>query len=158
VTGVTLLLVLCLGAVVVVGIAAVHAACRTDDERVGCYGARVRRRRLDADADLSTAEAIAARTELSVLAHLVAVLDRQAWTGVPIRSATLDGHTHRWTIEFRDGTSIEVGSDDDVHMRRVTNLARHVPLVVGRVHPDGRSARVLLWSSHHGELSVAVRA
>lgn len=156
--GVTLLLVLCLGAVVVSGVGAMLAARRSEDERAGCYGTKVRNRRLGADADLATAEAIASRTELSSLAQLVAVLDRQAWNGVPIRCASHDGHARRWTIEFRDGTIVDVGSDDHAPLRRLSHLAHQEPLVVGRVHPDGRGARVLLWGRLHGELALALRA
>ena len=155
-SGVVLLLAVCIAGVGFWGVVVAARLREPDDQRRGYYGGRARRRRLDADADDAELVALERRSALDELASLVVVLDRLAWHGIPVVRAVRSPDAAAWTIDFRDGTSLTVRTDDVSAMRRAAVLSHSDPLVVSHVHPDGTRARVVLWAPRHGPVAFSV--
>lgn len=155
-SGVVLLLAICVAGIGLWGVVIAARLRQPSDERLGYYGTTARRRRLDVDATEAELEALEQRSALDDLASLVVVLDRLAWHGVPVVRARRAPDDAAWTIDFRDGTTVTVHTDDVGAMRRAAVLSHSDPLVVSHVHPDGSRARVVLWAPRHGPVAVSV--
>jgi hypothetical protein len=155
-SGIALLLALCLAGLCGWSIVLGARMSRPGDERAGYYGDRARRRRCESDDDIAELRHLAEVSELDDLAALVAVLDRLAWLGVPVAGACREDRDATWTIRFRDGTALTVRTDDVGAMRRAAVISHTDPVVVSHVHPVGARATVVLWTPRHGALAMSV--
>ncbi|MBK5222767.1 MAG: hypothetical protein JJE52_07815 [Acidimicrobiia bacterium] len=156
--GLALLLALAVGGYVALAVTLVARASRRDAERAGYYGRSARRRVEQADEVDSVIADMVTSHRLDDLAELVGTLDRLAWGGVRVAGLRRLGTSDRWRIEFDDGTSLLVGTDDARPLRRAAQLVNRNVVVVSRVRPLEVSAFVELYSTRHGAMHLGIRA
>lgn len=156
--GVAFLLAVCVAGVTVFGVSLLVRSSQREHERAGYFGRAAQRRHLDAEADVSEIAAIVERSDRQALSEMVEQLDRLAFAGVPLRTATPVGRRDTWSLLFRDGTAVVVHTTDGRALRRATALARRDALVVSTVHPLGDAVVVALRTPHHAPMRVALSA